>query len=750
MMTSRRQNLFIGSVGALLFGVLCWISFDFMHSVQQSLWDNSVKNIMESTARGANVLQRGYVKDLEMLRMLASELEQGKSSDSGRIRSKLKTFLSDTGNLSALIFEDGTGYVDSGLAVTLTPQEMETFKGLHESSGLLFPHRNRGTGRRTFTIYTVVDFPDGRKAYLFKGYNVETLYATYAMSFYNNTGFSYVVAPDGNIAMRSVHPASNKTFSNLFDLISQSENNPDVVESFRNSLKNGKIGIAVFSNRHEEFVFCYVPMPEMDGWYIVSIVPNVEIMREANSIIQKTLFICFLIFVGFLICFLIYLYITRGYQKENYALAYTDKLTGVRNFTKFRQDGEGMLQAPDGLPCALLSINMLNFKIYNDVMGYSEGDALLKAFARILEREAPRPVLVARMLADAFLVLFPYKGKGELVTYCEAYSRALNGFIVSREQNYQLELRSGICCVEDSDASDINSLLDRANMALKTIKVKGAAQWKFYDHTMRDKLLREKDLEIRMEKALADGEFLVYIQPKYWVGTRALAGGEALVRWKSPDQGFLSPGEFIPLFEKNRFIVKLDQFMFTSVCGLLRQWLDAGIEPRPLSVNVSRMQFHTPDFVERYIRIKSQYAIPDGLLELEFTESIFFDNVALLSSAVHELRRAGIKCSIDDFGAGYSSLNVLKALPVSVLKLDGMFFRTAKDDEQAKIVIRNIMRMAGELKMATVAEGVETHQQVAFLETTGCDIIQGYVFARPMPAAEFTELLAGEGGHAER
>ena len=140
MMTSRRQNLFIGAVGALLFGVLCWISFDFMHSVQQSLWDNSVKNIMESTARGANVLQRGYVKDLEMLRMLASELEQGKSSDSGRIRSKLKTFLSDTGNLSALIFEDGTGYVDSGLAVTLTPQEMETFKGLHESSGLDIHH----------------------------------------------------------------------------------------------------------------------------------------------------------------------------------------------------------------------------------------------------------------------------------------------------------------------------------------------------------------------------------------------------------------------------------------------------------------------------------------------------------------------------------------------------------------------------------------------------------------------------------
>ena len=164
---------------------------------------------------------------------------------------------------------------------------------------------------------------------------------------------------------------------------------------------------------------------------------------------------------------------------------------------------------------------------------------------------------------------------------------------------------------------------------------------------------------------------------KYWVGSRASREGkhwyDGRARIRIP-----SPGEFIPLFEKNGFIVKLDQFMFVSVCVLLRQWIDAGIEPCPLSVNVSRMQFHTPDFVERYIKIKSQYAIPDGLLELEFTESIFFENVALLSSAVHELRRAGIKCAIDDFGAGYSSLNVLKALPVSVLKLDGMFFRTAK------------------------------------------------------------------------
>lgn len=742
MISLRKQNFFIGSVVVLLFAALCWFSFDFMRSVQRSLWDNSVKNIMESTARGASVLQRGYVKDIEMLRMLANELEQEPSTNVERIRRKLKTFLSNTGSLSALIFENGTGYVDSGLAVTLSPEELATVRELHDDSGLLFPYRNRGNGRRTFTIYAAVAFPNGPKAYLFKGYSVETLYSDYALSFYNNTGFSYVVAPNGDIVMRSVHPASNKTFANLFDIIGENGNNFNIVESFRKSLKSGKTGMAVFNDKDGENVFCYVPMPRMGGWYVVSIVPNEEIMREAYSITRKTLFICFLVFAGFLVAFLIYLRLNRSYEKEIRALAYRDRLTGVRNLTKFRIDGNALLEDAETPRYAVLSLDILNFKIFNDVMGHEEGDALLKAFAGMLKSETSHPALIARVVADTFLVLFPYEERDELPAYCEALLQAINAFVLSRGRNYRIELRCGICCVEDSDAApDINTLLDRANIALKAIKTKGAPLWNFYDHTMRDRLLREKELEMRMEKALVQGEFLVYVQPKYWVQSRELAGGEVLVRWKSADQGFLSPGEFIPLFEKNRFIVKLDQFMFSSVCALLRRWLDAGVRPCPLSVNISRVQFYTPDFVETYIGIKDTYGIPDGLLELEFTESIFFENVELLNAAVRKLKRAGISCSIDDFGTGYSSLNVLKDLPVDVLKLDGMFFRTLKEDERAKIVIRNIMRMAGELNMATVAEGVETQEQVAFLETTGCDIIQGYVFARPMPVAEFAELL---------
>lgn len=745
MMTPKKQNIFLGSIIILLFAALSWMSFDFMDSVQQSLWENSVRNIMESTVRGANTLQRNYVKNLEMLRMLADELGQADSGNVERIRSKLKRFLSNSGNISALIFEDGNGFVDSGLAVTLTPDEMETLRSLNRESGLMLPHRNRGTGRRIFTIYTTVTFSDGRKAYLFKGYNVENLYSEYALSFYNNTGFSYVVAANGDIIMRSTHPASNKTSASLFDIIGRNGNNPRIVQAFRDSLKNGRTGMAVFNDKNGENVFCYVPMPEMGGWYLVSIVPNREITREVTSITHKTLLICFLVFVGFLVIFLIYLRMNHRYQKEIRELAYADKLTGIRNFTKFKLDCEELLNALNPPNYAMLSIDMLNFKIFNDVMGYAAGDALLKAFAQSLRDEAAREVICARMVSDKFLVLFPYQDKRELSEYCDALVLALKKIMVSSYRSYRMELRTGICCTEDSGvAPEVNALLDRANIALKAVKMKGAAPCNFYDHTMRDRLLREKELEMRMEKALSNREFLVYIQPKCRLKTKSLAGGEALARWKTPDQGLLPPGEFIPLFEKNRFIAKLDQFIFATICELIRQWLDAGIKPQPISVNVSRVQFHTPDFEKNYIRIKDQYDIPDGLLELEFTESIFFEDVERLHAAVRTLKQAGFTCSIDDFGAGYSSLNLLKGLPVDTLKLDSAFFRAAKDDERAKIVIRNIIRMAGELNMVTVSEGVETRAQVAFLETTGCDIVQGYVFSRPIPAEDFTELLAGE------
>lgn len=207
------------------------------------------------------------------------------------------------------------------------------------------------------------------------------------------------------------------------------------------------------------------------------------------------------------------------------------------------------------------------------------------------------------------------------------------------------------------------------------------------------------------------------------------------------------PGDFIPVFEKNGFILKLDEYIFEEVCRYLGNRLKKNEAMVPISVNISRMHFHQPDFVERYIKIKDAYAIPDGLIELEITENILLYDIDQVRTIVMQLQRSGLTCSIDDFGSGYSSLNVLKDLPFDVLKLDGVFLRNSYDVSRSQEIVRSIIEMAKRIHLKTVAEGVESEEQLTFLKEVGCDMIQGFVFARPMPISEFDKRLVTETLH---
>ena len=293
------------------------------------------------------------------------------------------------------------------------------------------------------------------------------------------------------------------------------------------------------------------------------------------------------------------------------------------------------------------------------------------------------------------------------------------------------------------DVLSANDMQNRANMAQKHIKAHGNVKYAFYTDDIRRSILIRNDMESHMQQALEDEEFEVYVQPKVDIQNHnRIRGGEALVRWNRPGEGMISPAEFIPLFEKNGFIIKLDRYMFQKVCIWLRGYLDRGSQPLRMAVNVSRMGLFQEDFLSYYIGTKERFQIPDGILELEFTEGIALDDHELFRNMVIELQKHGFVCSMDDFGAGYSSLNILKELPIQVLKLDMLFFKKDTDMERARIVITNIIRMARELNMKTVSEGVERWEQVEFLKQTGCDVVQGYVFAKPMPVSEFEKLAA--------
>ena len=260
-----------------------------------------------------------------------------------------------------------------------------------------------------------------------------------------------------------------------------------------------------------------------------------------------------------------------------------------------------------------------------------------------------------------------------------------------------------------------------------------------------DKLVEEQRwidiVRQNQEKAVANEEFVVYYQPKYDPRTNELKGAEALIRWDSPEFGFKSPGTIIPIFEKNGFITEIDHYMIRHVAKDQKKWLDEGLNCVPVSVNVSRAHFIEADLAEQIRDDVDRAGAPHELIEIELTESAFFDDKKAIVSTIKKLKEYGFAVSMDDFGSGYSSLNSLKDMPLDVLKLDADFFRGEMEGDRGEIVVSEAIKLAKNLHMRTVAEGVEVREQVDFLARQGCDMIQGFYFAKPMPADEYEQKM---------
>ena len=265
-----------------------------------------------------------------------------------------------------------------------------------------------------------------------------------------------------------------------------------------------------------------------------------------------------------------------------------------------------------------------------------------------------------------------------------------------------------------------------------------------YDDSFREKLLREKAITDAMVTALEEGEFIVYLQPKYSLNNNRIVGAEALVRWIHPEWGFMFPGEFIPLFEKNGFISSLDQFVWENVCAKLQEWKEKGYLLLPMSVNVSRNDIFQGSLVDIFSGLIKKYDIDPQYLHLEITESAYAECGNRIVNTIEELRKLGFTIEMDDFGSGYSSLNLLSQMSLDILKLDMKLVKNEMTKSMEKSILNDIISMAHRMNLTIVAEGIETREQMERLQSLGCDYAQGYFFAKPMPITEFEELLKGQ------
>ena len=426
-------------------------------------------------------------------------------------------------------------------------------------------------------------------------------------------------------------------------------------------------------------------------------------------------------------------------EQEAYRLmAETDELTGLMNRKPFYEKAVRLIEASPDDKFQIFYFNIEHFKIINDMFGIHSGDKLLCYLAALIKDWCgTHKGICSRFEADHFVAFVPGN---------EKYPEEIMELLSSALKKYPLDIPVSITCgvyqIVDNEIN-INIMCDRAHLAADSLKESHTGNIAVYDDSNRKALIHEQIVLNEMDEALSKRQFHVYLQPKYNMATGEIIGAEALVRWVHPERGIISPGEFIPIFEHNGFIAQLDTYMFEETCRILDRWRSEGRQLIPVSVNLSRTGFYNPNLCKNLCSIAEKYSLPPALLEIEITETAYASDNNIIHERLQQLRDSGFHILMDDFGSGYSSLNMLKEAPIDEIKLDMRFLSAGDPCGRAKHILEMVIAMGNKIHIPVLAEGVETKSQVDLLKSYSCNLAQGFYYSRPLPVEEFEALLQG-------
>ncbi|MBD5518259.1 MAG: EAL domain-containing protein, partial [Lachnospiraceae bacterium] len=381
---------------------------------------------------------------------------------------------------------------------------------------------------------------------------------------------------------------------------------------------------------------------------------------------------------------------------------------------------------------AFIQFDIRKFKIINDLYGEKFGDEVLDFILKQLRELCNERQYYVNLNSDVFIVVTEYDGEEEL----EAFIQELNGRI-SIFKDVKLQMSYGVYTVEDRQM-ELRQMEDRAAMARKTAKASMLGNIIFYKEQFKDSLYNRRFIEENMQAAITERQFQMYLQPKYSIAQNEIIGAEALVRWKHPKRGMVYPDQFIPVLEENGFIRQVDYYIWEEACRFIKRCEEENLTPCPISVNVSRAHLNDDECIWMLDDMIRRIGIPKHLLELEITETVDDQQV---SQKAFRLKEEGFKLLMDDFGSGYSSLNILLETPFDLIKLDRKFMENMMLSDKGKLILEQVVAMSNKLGLELLAEGVETKEQVDVLRSIGCDQVQGYYYAKPMPAEEVFALL---------
>ncbi|NJJ69441.1 EAL domain-containing protein [Clostridioides difficile] len=739
-MTGRNKSFTLITI-LFLTSLFLTMGYIYIEDTKHLLMSEAKIHIKEVAVQGSQLAQIQIEKDLDVLNIFSNYYASNPDIPN---EEKMKNLLDEMENQKfytmAIVDINGNAENTKGDKFSVKDREFfkNSIKGKKYVSRPYVDEVNKSIKKIAISVPLLNN--DKVVGVLYCTYNINTLMKLINISFYENNSISYVVKNDGTIIL---HPQGDSLSKNIYKLLEQ-DNDIHEVNRLKKELQENKTGATVLNMLEERRYLGYATIDNgnsennyIKDWNLIFSIPETVVFSNSKQIINRAVYAVLSIVLIFVAIIFYIIYIKKSNEKEILSLAYEDKVTYIGNQNKFYRECSKYLLDKPSLNYIIVYFDINNFKMINDTFGYEFGDNLLITIAKALKEELTEGEVYARLSSDYFAIFCDYKnGRNKII-------RKLDNIRSNIESNlsivFEISLCVGIYFVEEGEV-DIQKAVNKANMARSVAKGKNI-NYAIYNEDVRNKLSEESMILDDIKIALVKNQFEVYYQPKFSLVTGEMIGSEALIRWNHPEHGFISPAVFIPIAEKSKLILKIGRFVFERVCNDLSEWKKQGKKIVPVSVNLSRVELYQPDIVKFINKTIQMYNLSSDFIEIEITETVAINELNILKNVLNELRKHGFSISMDDFGTGYSSISCLRDMPIDILKLDKSFLGGIEHDERSRNIAKSIVSLAKSLDLVVIIEGVESKEQAELMKQFGCDLVQGFYFARPMPAKNFLDLL---------
>lgn len=721
-------------LGGTLVVLIAALAAGYMYFLQRTLDREMQTYLREVAQQGVKILQTQLEGDLSSLRSVATAVSSYESFDKEKMLPLLREAGKNNGfKRMTFISPEGVGILSDGAYLDASGQT--SFRRAMKGEENISDRFQDATDRKEILVEAVPVKENGEIRGVLTGTRSIDAYAdALAVPTFGGEGYSVIARANGDKVVYSFHKNAVSDLSNIFDSGWKWWETPAQLEKMKSDMAAGRSGMTPFLSRnHKRMYVNYVPLG-INDWYLLSVVPVQPLKAKAAHFLLLTTVLILSVLAAFL-ALVGYLFASQKRNKERlYRLAYTDGVTGYPNFAKKRAEIPALLQENVKRRYAFVVLDVDKFKTVNDVYGHEKGNMLLTHISNVLSESLETGEEFSRLNADMFQALLKFKDEGELKNRLQVINEKIVNFKAPDDMTYQLVLSFGVYVIEDP-ALSVESMLDRALYARQTVKGKLLDTVAFYSDDIRRRASRAKRLENSMDGALARREFELLLQPVYNLLSGRIQGAEVSVWWNHPQEGVLSEADFIPLFERNGFITRLDLFVLEESCKLAAKYL--GKMPGSLEVNISRLQIYNLYFPTALGLMAKKAGIPGHALALSLSGDTDMQETEKALVMMNRLHEEGFKLVVNCSDRGLSSLSLLKGVPAEIMRLATHLLEDGHSVERSEKMLAGMVSMAKHLNMKTLAEGIDSEAQLAVAQRLGCDYAAGAVYGGPVPPDAF-------------